>query len=530
MKKNIKTPLSQSDLSLKEKGIALLLLILPALIAYWPVLSFDFVNWDDPYYVYKNDNINGLSLKHLKTLFSTQTIVMGNWHPFTMLSLAIDRSIWGLNPQGYHLTNLLLHLLNSILATALVWKLFKQKHAALLTGMAFALHPLHIESVAWITERKDVLYTAFYLGAWLAWTRANNGYLYYLLSLVLFSAACLSKAMAVTLPVVILLTEYFYANTKRLKSLIPFFILAVVFGLIGISAQKSAQAIAYQEGFTLFDNACIAGYNVWFYLSKILWPHPLSAFYPYPEKSGNLLPLPYLLGFVASAIAVAVTVWMMLRGHRISAFLSAIFFVTIFPVIQLIPLGEAMAADRYTYLSSWPVFTGLFIGISRLAASRKTPEYFVLLFGLTACVLWSVGIRQRLPVWQSGEPLWNDVIEQYPDLYFAWNNLGTLYYEKQQFDKAIPVYQKVLEMNPDYKDGHNNLGSIFATRQSYDSAIVHFEKAVQLDTNYIAAIFNLGYAYSLKGRTTEGLPMLQKAARNGHQHAQQILTQNKLSW
>lgn len=519
-----------SSLSIQEKGIALLLLILPVLIAYWPVLSYDFVNWDDPYYVYKNDTIAQLNGKTIRTLFSTKTIVMGNWHPFTMLSLAIDRAIWGLNPMGYHLTNVLLHILNSILAGLLVWKLFQHKWAALLTGMAFGLHPLHIESVAWITERKDVLYTAFFFGAWLSWIQASTKKLYYWLSLVLFSAACLSKAMAVTLPVLLILTELLKPTSNRIKETIRFFIAAIIFGLIGISAQESAQALNYHAGFNLFDNACIAGYNVWFYLGKMIWPWPLSAFYPYPEKSGSVLPIEFLLGFTASALLVIVSIYYLIKKYNRPVFFSGVFFVSIFPVIQLIPLGEAMAADRYTYFSSWPIFSGLFLGIFYLIEKRKNLVIPVLSVLFSICIVWFTLVRQRLPAWQSGVVLWEDVIAQYPDVYFAWNNLGTLYYDKKDYDKAIPVFQKVLNMNPDYKDGHNNLGSIFATRQQYDSAIVHFERAVELDSNYIAAVFNLGYAYGLTGKTQEGLPLLQKAARNGHGHAQQILTQNKLTW
>ena len=177
--KNSRNTLLPPEFSLQEKLIALLLLTLPVLIAYWPVLSYDFVNWDDPYYVYKNETIAKLNGKTIRTLFSTDTIVMGNWHPFTMISLAIDRAIWGLNPMGYHLTNLILHLLNSILAAFLAWKLFSHKWAALFTGIAFGLHPLHIESVAWITERKDVLYTAFFFGSWITWIYSGNKKVFY---------------------------------------------------------------------------------------------------------------------------------------------------------------------------------------------------------------------------------------------------------------------------------------------------------------------------------------------------------------
>lgn len=509
---------------------ALVLVIAATLLAYWPSLWHDFVNWDDPYYVYKNESIRQLNAKSIQHLFSTSTIVMGNWHPITMLSLAIDYAFWGNDPFGYHLSNLILHILASIAAGVLVMQIFARKTLALFTALAFALHPLHIESVAWITERKDVLFTFFYFAAWMAWNARERHKAWYVVSLLLFSLSAMSKAMAVTLPVILVLTEYVRNRPIPWLTLSPFFVLAFIFGITGIYAQRSAAAIEYQAGFGLWDNMQIAGYGLWFYIGKFIWPLHLSAFYPYPAKIDGALPMPFLLGFIASLLLVlSIPVWMYLR-KRMLAFCLSFLVITIFPVIQLIPLGEAMAADRYMYLSSWSCFILLLYPFQYITDRHTQLRYPVLLLLIGLLLFWGYRVRQRLPVWASGKVLWEDVIAQYPDQYFAWNNLGTLYYDKQDYEQAVPVFRKVLEMNPNYKDGHNNLGTIYALREQIDSAIYHFERAVAIDSQYTAAMFNLGYAYGLKGRSDESVPLLQKAARNGHENARLILQNNKIAW
>lgn len=509
---------------------AILLLISATFIAYWPSLWHDFVNWDDPYYVYKNESIRKLNLITLKHLFSTDTIVMGNWHPITMLSLAIDYALWGNDPFGYHLSNLILHILASIASGVLVIQLFQNKGMALFTAMAFALHPLHIESVAWITERKDVLFTLLYFSAWITWNKRSQQKGWYILSLFLFALSAMSKAMAVTLPVILIISEYLQHRNIPWRKVMPFFILAFIFGFIGIYAQRSAEALKYHTDFGLWDNLQIAGYDVWFYVGKLIWPMQLSAFYPYPLKVEGSLPFPFLLGFIASMLLVISVGIFVYLEKRVLAFCIAFYLITIFPVIQLIPLGEAMAADRYMYLSSWSCFILLYLIFQHLAQKYSVLTYPFVIMAFVVILFWGYRVRERLPAWASGKALWEDVIAQYPDQYFAWNNLGTLYYDKQDYEQAIPVFRKVLEMNPQYKDGHNNLGTIYALRNTLDSAIYHFELAVALDSQYTAAIFNLGYAYGLKGRSDESVALLIKAAQNGHENARVILKNNNISW
>jgi len=526
-KQNLK---NQNGYVLNQNLIGIILIILLIFIAYWPALNFDFVNWDDPYYVYKNEIIKRLNANTFKILFSTQTIVMGNWHPLTLLSLAIDHALWGLNPGGYHFTNILLHAGNSVLAGILVFQFWHLRLPALFTSIAFALHPLHIESVVWITERKDVLFTFFFFLSWVYWNRREKGSGTIVLSLLFFIAACLSKAMAVSLPVILLLTEYMKGNKIAWKQLSLFFLFALILGLMGIYAQNAASALKYQEGYSWFDNFQVAGTGVWFYVMKLIWPWPLSAFYPYPEKVDGALPFYYMIGFIASLALLAVTVFLMYKQKRLAVFFIAFFLITLFPVSQLIPLGDARAADRYMYLSSWSFFACIAYCTHYLYKKYAISLYIVMGLTVLLFLIWFGMVRYRLPAWESGKSLWEDVISKNPDLYFAWNNLGTLYYDKQEYDLAIPVFRRVLEINPEYKDGHNNLGTIYATREQLDSAIYHFEKAVAIDSEYTAALFNLGYAYGLQNRGGESVILLKKAAVNGHENARMILKNNDISW
>jgi protein O-mannosyl-transferase len=530
IKKSGSNVLSISREELQHTLPAIILVIAATLIAYWPSLWHDFVNWDDPYYVYKNESIRKLNANTIKHLFSTDTIVMGNWHPITMLTLAVDYAFWGNDPFGYHLTNLILHILASMGAGILVIQLFENKGMALFTALAFALHPLHIESVAWITERKDVLFTLFYFLAWITWNKSPKHKGWYALSLLLFALSAMSKAMAVTLPVILICTEYLKHRNIPWVKVLPFFILSFIFGFIGINAQRSAEALKYHIDFGLWDNMQIAGYGVWFYAGKLIWPMQLSAFYPYPVKVDGSLPLPFLVACITSLLLVLSVGVLVYMEKRVVAFCLAFFLITIFPVIQLIPLGEAMAADRYMYLSSWSCFILLYLVFQYFVQKYSVLRYPFVILACAVILFWGYRVRERLPAWASGKALWEDVIAQYPDQYFAWNNLGTLYYDKQDYEQAIPIFRKVLEMNPKYKDGHNNLGTIYALRNALDSAIYHFELAVALDSQYTAAIFNLGYAYGLKGRSDESVVLLIKAAQNGHENARVILKNNNIPW
>jgi hypothetical protein len=503
-----------------------IIVILPIVILYLPALQYDFVNWDDPYYVYKNEGIKQFNSKTLKHFFSLKTIIMGNWHPLTMLSLALDYQLFGKTAFGFHLTNIILHLISCILIFQLGRAFKLSEIQSVFLGVWFGIHPLHLESVVWVTERKDVLFTAAWLGAWYVWWKQDHHKYYHYIAILLFIISVLSKAMAVSLPVILILTDYYRGKPIKLLRYIPFFIIALIAGGIGIYAQQTAEALSYRAGYTWTDNFAIAGSGVWWYMYKMLLPLDQSAFYPYPLKESGMLPGLYWAGFIGAAVLLALTIWAGIKKNFQLFFVTAFFLITVFPVIQLIPLGNARVADRYFYLSSFSLLLGFIWIINRIPFPQKYSWSLLLI----PTMVWGYLAFERIPVWKNGETLWLNVIDQYPDQSFAWNNLGTLYFEEGAFDKAIPVYLKVLSLDTGYADGYNNLGTIYATRKNYPEAIFHFTQAVKYKSPYPAAEFNLGYALNLVGKTDSAIVWLKQAATHGHPQAQQLLTQNKLTW
>ncbi|HKB43192.1 MAG TPA: hypothetical protein VKC90_02345, partial [Chitinophagaceae bacterium] len=273
------TPITRMDYF----GLFIILLI--ALIAFLPALKAGFV-WDDKNYIQNNPGLHSINLKEI---FSSY--VLGNYHPLTMLSLAIEYHFWGLNEAGYHIINVLLHLLNVILVFYAIFLLSNKTGVALIAALLFGIHPLHVESIAWASELKDLLYTFFFLASYifyLKYIKSNkNKFLFYALLLFMFSL--LSKAMAVSLPLLLLLTDYFKGrkiNMTILLEKLPFFILAVIFGVVAIHAQKSSHSIQDINIFTFPQRIIFASYGFITYLLKLLVPSHLSAYYPYPIRSG----------------------------------------------------------------------------------------------------------------------------------------------------------------------------------------------------------------------------------------------------
>lgn len=284
---------------------------------------------------------------------------MGNYHPFTILTFAIEYYFFGLNETGYHTVNLLLHLMNAILVFRAVLLLGNKGGVALIAALFFGIHPLHVESVAWVSELKDLLYTFFFLASYIFYLKYIKGghKKYYIMALFLFLASLLSKAMAVSLPVVFILTDYFKGrkiNKSTLVDKIPFFFLAIAFGIVAILAQKSFGATDVDK-FPFLQRILFACYGFISYLLKLLFPLNLSAYYPYPVNSGENIPIKYYIYLIVFAGLMAGVIFS-LRFKKDISFGIGFFAITIFLVLQLFPVGETFMADRYSYVPSIGIF------------------------------------------------------------------------------------------------------------------------------------------------------------------------------
>ncbi len=371
---------------------ALLPAIAPALLAFAvfiPALGAGFVNWDDPAYVYQNPHIRSLDLHWAFT-----AVVASNYHPLTLLSHTLDYALFGLDPWGHHLTSIMLHALNSalvyLLSLALLERIMPRSgapdsagkgsgqrpgglsrnantgpsegavFAALAAAFIFAAHPLHVESVAWVAERKDVLSAFLFLLsmlAYLGYTARRDKALPYALSLIFFVLALLSKPMAVTLPVVLLVLDYYPLKRdgrgwgRLIIEKIPFFALSILSAVLTLWAQSSGGAVTKMHSYSLGARLIVAVRGYVFYLYKLIYPASLAPYYPLPLSAGAEDPL-FLGSLLILIIISALCLYLALRGRRAPAALWAYYIVTLAPVIGIVQVGSQAAADRYAYITT----------------------------------------------------------------------------------------------------------------------------------------------------------------------------------
>ena len=483
---------SKTNISRTGNSLWLVIILLLTFIVYLPVLKNGFVNWDDDQYILENTLIRTIDLQQLFSQF-----FMGNYHPLTMFILAIEYKIFGLSPVGYHTVNLLLHILNVFLVYRTVLLLSEKEIVALISALLFGVHPLHVESVAWISELKDLLYCIFFLLSLLCYLKylKNGSRKFYALSLTLFLPALLSKAMAASLPLVLILTDYLKGKKINYRSLIdkiPFLILSVIFGLVAIEAQKSSGSIS-ENSFGFFERIIFAGYGFINYIVKLILPVTLSAFYPYPIKSGESIPI-YLYIYPLLVMVIAAFVFATLKSTKKIIFAFGFFTATIILVLQLIPVGGAVMADRYSYLPSIAIFYLAGEGFHYLLSIRKRPMAVFLIVLFT--VFFSVKTYARCDVWKSGMTLWNDVIDKHDNVALAYNSRGVLYDEMSDYINALSDYTKAIQLNPKYDKAFNNRGNLYMKSNKSAEALKDYSFSISLRPDFYGAYKNRGNLYA----------------------------------
>jgi protein O-mannosyl-transferase len=540
------------------------MLVLATLALYWPAMSCDFVNLDDPAYVTENVHVQGgLTEEGVRWAFHN-TEQAAYWAPVMWLSHELACQLFGLNPWGHHLMNVLLHAVN----TALVFLLFRSMTGAIWRSLAvaalFGFHPLRVESVAWITERKDVLSACFGLLALIFYVRyartaaaarqfagasvrhgksasgttnsaasirsrfAPPASTDYWLAVIFLALGLMSKAMLVTWPFVMLLLDYWPLKRftgpgsnnssspspstgpplRLILEKLPFFSLAAAASVVTFVAQKQGGAVSTFESLppgVRIENAFISYCR---YLGKLFWPADLAVFYPHPKDwpAGPVL----LAGGLLAVISVLLIVK---RGRYPFALMGWLWFCgTLVPVIQLVQSGEQAMADRFTYLPSLGVLLIVVWGIGEL--TRHWRHQNIAIFAGGGAIILCCGLtRHQLGYWKDSETLFRHALAVTEKNYLAHNNLGVALDKKGQFDEAFYHYQETIRLNPNYVESYNNLGTAFNRKGQTDEAIAQYREAIRRKPNTPSAHYNLGNALDRKGQLAEAIVQYQEAIR-----------------
>lgn len=508
--RSIKQPLQQSKLF----WLFIIICITITWISYLPSFNNALTNWDDQEYITNNNDIKELTPESISKAFKTYH--MGNYHPLTMISYAIEYNFTGDNVKTFHTTNFIFHILNTLLVLYFIYLLTNNYTIAFITALLFGIHPMHVESVAWVAERKDVLYTFFYLLALCAYTKYihSNKKTNYFLALLFFIGSLLSKGMAVTLPVIMIITDLFLKrklSTKTILEKIPFFVLTIVFGVVAIYAQESAKAIGEFKSYTVFERFLFVCYSITTYIWKAIAPTDLRTFYGYPLKVDESYPAIYYAAPVILGILTTLFI-IFLRKNKIAVYGTLFFLVTIFLVLQILPVGGAIISERYTYIPYIGLFFIIAVYIEQLINNYK--NIAIVSFAILAFTLAYLS-HERCKVWKDSITLWDDVIAKEQTSPKAYNNRGDAHNIAKNYDLAIKDLDKSLQLKFDYPDAYYNRGLSYYYLGKYEQAISDYTNAIKYNPSLAVAYYNRSGTYYAQQKFKSALDDALKAAELG---------------
>ncbi|RZB35316.1 MAG: hypothetical protein SRB1_01084 [Desulfobacteraceae bacterium Eth-SRB1] len=568
----------------RQEIIVCLFLVAANLVIYWQITSHEFISFDDGSYITQNPYVqSGLTFESIKWAFTT--FHASNWHPLTWLSHMLDIELYGLNSMGHHWTSLQIHLINTLLLffilqymTGAIWK-------SAFVAALFALHPLHVESVAWVAERKDVLSTFFGMLTILAYIRyvIKRDLFRYFLVFISLSLGLMAKPMLVTMPFVMLLLDLWPLKRLNLPlnqpagsqnsnfiplilEKIPFLVPVAISSILTLVAQHSS-ALKTLESFPLqtrVANGLISYIN---YIVKTLWPLHLSVFYPHP---GNNLPAWQIIGatlLIAAAIFLSIHTFKKYPYIIVGLFW---FFITLFPVIGIIQVGDQAMADRYTYIPLIGIFIIFAWGGSDIIKKWTDKKIIPAIIAAAVILLLTMQSFLQTTHWKNSITLFENSIKVTENNWLAHNNLGIALFSEGKFDKAIYHYKKALNIRPDTVcaiknlgiamfdkgnlkvafqyfnkalvinpedwDAHYKLGAILEKQGKFNEAIRHFTEVIRINASYAPAYNEIGIILAQKGKLQKSNDFFSKAiqlepdykeARNNLLILKQLIQQNK---
>ena len=489
-----------------RRGVVALLLV--TLAVYWRATSGLFTNFDDDFYVTNNPYLRDYSFAGVKAILTS--FYSSNYHPLTTLTYFIEFHFFELQPLPYHVTNILLHLLNVLFVYVFVQRLSRKNFTALFVAAIFALHPMHVESVAWVSERKDVLYTFFWLASAIVYLkyRDSGKQHWYFLSLLFFIASLMSKSAAVTLPLVLILIEWYRSNQsigKVIIKMIPFLLLSLLFGVLNIMAQSAGGSINYlMETYSLADRVFLFLSAPAFYMERALLPWPLCAFHFYPNLQQGWLPWPFYTSILV--VPVLALAWFRKGTMNKEWQFGLLFFLAVVSVmLPFKAFGSAFVSERYTYVC----YIGLFYPVGQWLTRKYEAEKTRLLSQLVlggVCAVFATMTYQRIAIWHDGLVLFNDVVEQNPDQYIGYWLRGNMYKLNGDPQQALADYTRALELNNKDEDSYFNRGKILDDLGKPAEAIKDYNRSIALNRSHADVFNNRGWARFETGDTVHSIP------------------------
>ena len=490
--------------------------LVAAIIAvYWPVYKYDFVRYDDGAYITNNANIkSGLNWKSVCWAFTTG--YQGNWYPVTWVSHIIDYQLFKDWAGGYHITNILFHILNTLILFYVLMRMTGTVWPSAFVAAAFALHPLHVESVAWIAERKDVLSTFFWLLTMWAYIRyaENPKFKWYLATFVLFILGLMSKPMLVTVPFVLLLLDFWplerRISWRLLIEKIPFFICSIASSIVTFFVQQNSKAVVALStfGFKVRIGNAIVSYIT--YVTKMIWPSQLAVLYPHP--GGELSPTKVII-YGLLLILISIYFISLAKRYRFPAVGWFWYLGTLVPVIGLVQVGAQAIADRYTYMT----LTGLFIIIA-WGAKEFIPKWRyknVILISLAVIVstAWALTASRQLRYWENSLTLFEHTLQITKNNSIILCGYASSLANLNRFDQAIECFNKSLKIKPDLAEAYDGLGLTLEKTGKVSEAIEQFRLAIKYKPDFIMAYNNLAVALRKQGRNEEAVDCLEQALK-----------------
>ena len=463
-------------------------------VLFLPMFQNGFTNWDDVLYVTQNPMLKNLDSDGLKAIFNTP--VVSNYHPITILSLALNYQVGELSPTNYWVTNILLHLINTGLVFWFVYRLSnKNSLVSAFVALLFGIHPMHVESVAWISERKDLLYTLFYMAAMLVYIKyvETSKIVHLVLTTLLGALSLICKPAAIVLPLSLLLIDYFTKRPWSIKWIVeklPIIIACGVMAYVTVVIQAK-KALAATDMYDIGQRLAFGGFGWIWYLLKLVVPIPLSALHPFPQST---TPIHY---YIAAAVAAAFVIFALIKiKNRNFLFGFGFYTANLLLVLQVVSVGNAVVAERYTYVPYIGIFFWLGMEGYKLLQGRFASNKAVL---FSVAGVWIIFLSfltfQRIPVWKDSQTLWANVLKTYPDSRRAWTNKGLDFYNQKKYPECVDHLTRALQVDPNYPDALEWRARAYLEMQDGAKALEDVNHFLQVRPDNEQGLFLLGRCY-----------------------------------